>query len=60
MRGKFEFSAQGSDLSHFVGNGLKIKIHSEIKPPLRDPQTLGPKGNGSQECLFFSDPAEIS
>jgi hypothetical protein len=34
MGGKFEFSAQGSDLAPFVGNGTKIKIHSEIKQPL--------------------------
>ena len=26
--------AQGSDLAPFVGNGTKIKIPSEIKPPL--------------------------
>ena len=34
MGGKFKFSAQGSDLAHFFGNRTKIKIPSEIKPPL--------------------------
>ena len=34
MGGKFKFSDQGSDLAPFVGNGTKIKIPSEIKPPL--------------------------
>ena len=34
MGGKFKFSAQESDLAHFVGNGTKAKIPSEIKPPL--------------------------
>ena len=28
--------AQGSDLVPFVGNGTKIKMPSEIKPPLED------------------------
>ena len=32
--GKFKFSAQVSDLPFFVGNGTKVKIPSEIKPPL--------------------------
>ena len=32
--GKLKFSAQGSNLAPFVGNGTKIKISSEIKPPL--------------------------
>ena len=30
----FKFSAQGSDLAPFIGNGTKVKIFSEIKPPL--------------------------
>ena len=30
-----KFTAQGSDLAPFVGNGTKIKIPSEIKPPLQ-------------------------
>ena len=30
----FKFSAQGSDLVPFVGNLTKVKIPSEIKPPL--------------------------
>ena len=30
----FKFSAYGQDLASFVGNGTKIKIPSEIKPPL--------------------------
>ena len=34
MAGKFKFSAQGSDLAPFVGNGTKIKISSDIKQPL--------------------------
>ena len=29
--GKFKLSAQGRDLSLFVGNGTKVKIPSEIK-----------------------------
>ena len=32
--GKFKFSAQENDLAPFVGNGTKVKIPSEIKPPL--------------------------
>ena len=32
--GKFKFSARASDLPHFIGNGKKAKIPSEIKPPL--------------------------
>ena len=32
--GKFEFSAQGQELAPFVGNVTKVKIPSEIKPPL--------------------------
>ena len=32
--GKVEFSAQGEDLASFVGQGTKVKIPSEIKPPL--------------------------
>jgi hypothetical protein len=35
MGKKFKFSAQGSDLAPFVGNGIKVKIPSEIKPPLK-------------------------
>ena len=30
----FKFSAQGRDLAPFFGNGIKVKIPSEIKPPL--------------------------
>ena len=32
--GEFKFSTQGIDLALFVGNGTKLKIPSEIKPPL--------------------------
>ena len=32
--GKFEFSSQGHNLVPFVGNVTKVKIPSEIKPPL--------------------------
>ena len=31
---KYKFSAQGSDLAPFVDHGNKIKVPSEIKPPL--------------------------
>ena len=34
MEGKFKYSAQKSDLARFVGNGTKVKIPSEIRPPL--------------------------
>ena len=34
MGGKLKFKAQGSNLAPFIGNGTKIKITSEIKPPL--------------------------
>ena len=30
----FKFSAQGSNLTPFIGNGTKVKIPSEIEPPL--------------------------
>ena len=33
---EFKFSAQESDLAPFIGNGTKIKIPSEMKPPLKD------------------------
>ena len=29
----FKFSAQGWDLAYFVGNGTKVKMAPEIKPP---------------------------
>ena len=38
---KFKFSAQGRDLAPFVGNGTKVKIPSEIKPPLVDKKLAG-------------------
>ena len=45
-RGKFKFSAQDSDLAPFVANRTKVKIPSEIKPPLvlinADAQNLRP------------------
>ena len=34
MGGKFKFSDQGSDLAPFFGNGSKLKIPFDIKPPL--------------------------
>jgi hypothetical protein len=34
MDGKIKKFAQESDMAPFVGNGTKIKIPSEIKPPL--------------------------
>ena len=34
MGGKFKFSAQESALAPFVGSGTKVKIPSDIKPPL--------------------------
>jgi hypothetical protein len=34
MGRKYKSSPQGSDLAPFVGNGTKIKIPSEVKPPL--------------------------
>ena len=34
MDGKFKFAVQSKDLAPFIGNGTKIKIPSEIKPPL--------------------------
>ena len=38
-----EFSAQRSDLPPFVGNGTKVKISSEINPPLDIVLDLDPK-----------------
>ena len=35
MGGKLKYSAQKSDLTFFAGNGTKVTIPSEIKPPLR-------------------------
>ena len=32
--GKFKFSSQGQYLASFIGNVTKVKIPSEIKPPL--------------------------
>ena len=51
MGGKLKFSAQGSNLAHFVGNGTKIKIHSEIKPP--DYSTI-------RKSLTWSDEHDIN
>ena len=42
----FKFSAQGRDLAPFFGNGLKVKIPSEIKPPLYSTDISSPQ-------LFF-------
>ena len=36
MGAKFKFSAQGSDLAPFIGNGTKVKNPSEIKAPLNE------------------------
>ena len=36
---KFKFSAQENNSAHFVANGIKVKIPSEIKPPLMKTQT---------------------
>ena len=36
MGGKLKLSAQESDLVPFIGNGAKIKIPSETKPPLKN------------------------
>ena len=30
----FKCSAQGTDLTPFLGNGTKVKVPSDIKPPL--------------------------
>ena len=49
----FKFSAQGSDLALFVSNGTKVKIPSEIKPPLlAQGKTLQPK---LYLCKFHSN-----
>ena len=40
MGERFKFSAQGSDLAPFVGNGTQVKIPSEIKPPLVQEENL--------------------
>ena len=40
MGGKFKFSAKGSDLELFVGNGAKEKIPSESKIPLAKTKCL--------------------
>ena len=32
----FKFSAQESNLVPFIGNGAKVKIRSEIKPPFEE------------------------
>jgi hypothetical protein len=36
MDGKFNFSAQGSNLAPFVCNVTKLKILFEINPPLKN------------------------
>jgi hypothetical protein len=38
MGWKFNFSALESDFAAFVANGTKVKILSEIKPPLKQQQ----------------------
>jgi hypothetical protein len=55
MGGKFEFSAQGSDLALFVGNETKVKIPSEINPPLsvQPNLQLGISGNLSEHFHGF-------
>ena len=37
----FKFSARESNLVPFIGNGAKVKIPSEIKPPLEETGRLG-------------------
>ena len=49
MGGKFKFSAQGSNLAPFVGNGTQIKIPSEINPPLKLAKRK------KQECILPGD-----
>ena len=36
----FKFSAQGSNLAPFIGNGTKVQIPSEIKPPFLKQKNL--------------------
>ena len=43
MGGKFKFSAQESVLEPFVGNGAKVKIPCDIKPPLATYLLIQPK-----------------
>ena len=52
LGGKFKFSAQGHDLTPFVGNGTKFKITSEIKPPLVDPPET--HSGKKQKLIFYS------
>ena len=40
----------GSDLAPFVGNGTKIKIHFEIKPPLTKRIQLQVVTNFKENC----------
>ena len=45
---KFEFSTQGRGFATFVGNGTKVKIPSEIKPPLKDLEGIIPSCTGEK------------
>ena len=54
MNNLFKFSAQGMDLATFIGNGTKVKILSEIKPPLV--LTGGKQNKLNYLIIFISGP----
>ena len=51
---KFKFSTQGQNGAPFVGNLTKIKIPSEIKPPLAEPKVTFPLGKQFNAAIVFS------
>ena len=42
----FKFSAKGRDLAPFIGNGTKVKVPNELKPPLSRDHFI---------CIWLSD-----
>ena len=54
MNNLFKVSAQRMYLALFIGNGIKVKIPSEIKPPLV--LTGGKQNKLNYLIIFISDP----
>ena len=54
MNNILKFSAEKMDLAPFFGNGTKVKILSEIRPPLV--LTWGKQNKLNYLIIFISDP----
>ena len=54
MNNLSKFSVQRMDMAPFIGNGIKVKILSEIRPPLV--LTGGKQNKLNYLIIFISDP----